>query len=139
MSYEDWFLAHAAKHEKIIAKLLLKGYDKTQIIEYFVYENLSVQEPHFCPLFKDNKRCHHTKELNCFFCGCPYFRFFTQPQDNIYSFCNIKSKYGVLKCYNNEYHQDCSNCKIPHLNDYVLRNYTLNWVDKMKMCKKETI
>jgi len=138
VSYANWLESHAQKHQQIISKLLKKNYTKDQIVNYFRYENISKQEPNFCPLFQQKTKCHDIEELNCYFCGCPHFRFYDIPQDNIHSFCAIKSPDGEQKCYNNVYHQDCSHCIIPHKKQYILQNYTHNWLNKMKLCRKET-
>ena len=133
-----WLESHAKKHQQIIQKLLYKGYSKNEIIQYFEYTNLSQKEPDFCPLFAQKKKCHEMEGLNCYFCGCPHFRFYSYPKDRIYSYCAIKSLDGEQKCYSNSFHQDCSNCIVPHKKEYILQNYTLKWFDKMKVCKKET-
>lgn len=138
LTYFDWMHAHSLKHTQVIEKLFNKGYIKNQIVNYFDYDNLSKKEPNFCPLFKQNKKCHEIEKLNCFFCGCPHFRFYENPKDNKYSFCAINSSYGVQKCYKNQYHQDCSNCYTPHKSKYVLQNYTHNWYELMKACRIET-
>ena len=46
-----------------------------EVIAYFKFENMVKKEPDFCPLYKDNKKCHDMKELNCYLCACPNFRF----------------------------------------------------------------
>ena len=51
----------------------LKLEDKTtdEVIEYFKFENMVKNEPDFCPLYKDNKKCHDMEDLNCYLCACP--------------------------------------------------------------------
>lgn len=53
----------------------LEGNTKQEIIEYFRFENMVKNEPDFCPLYKDNKKCHDMEDLNCYLCACPHFRF----------------------------------------------------------------
>ena len=55
MSYSSWFDAHATKHKKIVDKLVAKGYDTQEIINYFDFDNMVKEEFDFCPLYKDNK------------------------------------------------------------------------------------
>ena len=73
MSYKSWFETHAKKHKKIVDKLAHLSDD--EVIAYFDFDNMVKNEPDFCPLYKDNKKCHDTKELNCYLCACPNFRF----------------------------------------------------------------
>ncbi|MCD6173018.1 MAG: hypothetical protein J7J96_04400, partial [Sulfurimonas sp.] len=75
MSYSSWFDAHATKHKKIVDKLVAKGYNTEQIIEYFDFDSMVKHENDFCPLYKDNKKCHDMESLNCYLCACPNFRF----------------------------------------------------------------
>lgn len=138
MSYQKWLLLHAKKHEKIVDKLRLKGYSKKQIVAYFDYTNFSKNEPEFCPLFEKGQKCHDMDDLNCYFCGCPNFRFYQNQTKKVRSFCKVASKDGGQFSYKNSIHQDCSNCTIPHKQEYVLQNYTHNWIDIMQLCKIET-
>ena len=138
VSYEQWLINHGAKHEKIINLLQAKQYSKKQIVEYFDYENMRLEHPEFCILYAKNQKCHDTKDLNCFFCGCPHFRFFTRPKDNLHSYCSIDSKDGEQICYETGIHQDCTYCTIPHKTSYVLQFYTHKWNEKMSLCKIET-
>jgi hypothetical protein len=75
MSYIKWFDAHAKKHKVIVDKLVNLDYTKEQIIDYFDFDNMVKEEPNFCPLYKDNKKCHDMDKLNCYMCACPNFRF----------------------------------------------------------------
>ncbi len=34
-------------------------------------------------------------------------------------------------------HQDCSSCSVPHHQSYVLKNFSLNWLEMMKKCKNK--
>lgn len=124
MSYELWHEEHAKKHKAIVDKLSHLSDD--EIIEYFDYENLKSKEPEFCPLFKDNKKCHHMENINCYLCACPNFRV-----DKTKSFCAIDSKDGGSIEHNGFIHQDCSKCTVPHKKDYIKRNFSRNWREIM--------
>lgn len=132
MSYTKWFNEHARKHKKIVDKLLSKGYEKRQIIEYFDFENMCLEEEDFCPLYKEHKKCHDLHTLNCYLCACPNFRFKDDGIEKIdekiqYSLCNINSKDGRQGVYGDVIHQDCSNCSIPHHPSYVEKHFDLDW------------
>ncbi|MBU0719924.1 hypothetical protein KJ877_01135 [bacterium] len=140
MSYGLWFDAHAKKHKSIIDKLLACGSSKEQIIEYFVFENMVKNEPDFCPLFAQNKKCHAMQELNCYLCACPNFRFDDEGIKKVddktqYSYCSIDSKEGSLGVYGQAIHQDCSACTVPHAGDYVRKHFDLDWKKIMKNCR----
>lgn len=139
MSYTQWVQEHGAKHKKIITKLLKKNYSKEQIIDYFDFENMREKEPDFCPLYKENKKCHEIEELNCYLCSCPNFRFKDAGIKNIaekrvYSLCSIDSKDGAQGVYGDSIHQDCSKCTIPHHKNYVEQHFSLEWDKIMKEC-----
>ncbi|MCD6173729.1 MAG: hypothetical protein J7J96_08090, partial [Sulfurimonas sp.] len=96
-------------------------------------------ENDFCPLYKDNKKCHDMESLNCYLCACPNFRFNDDGIKKIedktqYSFCNINSKYGKQGVYGDKIHQDCSGCLIPHGKFYVKKQFDLDWKKIMKEC-----
>ncbi len=140
MSYLDWFDAHAIKHKKIVDKLQKLNYSKEEIVEYFNFDNMVKKEIDFCPLYRDNKKCHDMDELNCYMCACPNFRFNDDGLDSynefkILSKCDINNGeeflgHGVI-------HQDCSTCKVPHHKSYALKNFSLNWREMMKNCKEK--
>ena len=73
MSYKSWFQSHGKKHKEIVDRL--SHLSDNELIEYFRYENMVKNEPDFCPLYEDNKRCHNMENLNCYLCACPNFRF----------------------------------------------------------------
>ncbi len=137
MSYGKWMQEHAAKHKRIVKKLLQKGYDKEQIIDYFDFENLVKNESDFCPLYKEKKKCHNVDELNCYLCACPNFRFNDKGIDEIdgktrYSFCSIDSKDGKASIYGEALHQDCSGCIVTHTKAYVRKHFKLDWMEIMQ-------
>jgi Zn-finger protein len=122
MSYLSWIEKHSKKHKTIIDKLTHLSDD--EIIEYFNFDNMVINEPDFCPLYKDNKKCHNIDNLNCYLCGCPNFRL-----DDKKSTCNIDSKYGgkIVSKKTGFIHQDCSKCTVPHNKLYVKKYFNRNW------------
>jgi len=139
MGYKSWFEEHAAKHKKIVDKLLSQNYTKEQIVDYFDFDNMVKNENEFCPLYKDNKKCHDMDALNCYLCACPNFRFNDDGLEQIddktkYSFCDIDSKDGRAGVYGDKIHQDCSKCTVPHHKSYVLKNFNYDWTKIMKRC-----
>ena len=139
MSYTEWFNAHAGKHKNIVEKLLTKEFSQEQIIAYFDFENMKLQEIEFCPLYSQNKKCHEMESLNCYLCACPNFRFndagIKQTDDATqFSLCAINSKDGKQGVYGDKIHQDCSQCSVPHHLSYVTENFNLNWKNIMKKC-----
>ena len=140
MSYSTWFNEHAAKHKKIVDKLLQKGYTQKQMIEYFDFDNMVKHENDFCPLYKEPKKCHDMESLNCYLCACPNFRFDDSGIKEIdkntqYSFCDIESKDGRQGVYGDKIHQDCSKCDVPHHKSYVEKNFDLDWKKIMRKCE----
>jgi len=138
MSYEEWFETHAAKHKKIVDKLVANGFSEDEIINYFEYENMAKEEIDFCPLYKDNKKCHEMEKLNCYLCGCPNFRFDDEGLDEyngmkILSKCDINN--GSKLSHGGFIHQDCSKCTVPHHKAYVKKNFDLDWKKIMSGCK----
>ena len=139
MSYTSWFESHGKKHKEIVDKLLLKGLDQEQIIDYFDFDSMVKNEPDFCPLYAKNKKCHDMQSLNCYLCSCPNFRFDDKGLDKVeqrirYSFCDIDSKDGRVGVYGDKIHQDCSKCGVPHHRAYVQKHFDLDWFKIMKAC-----
>lgn len=138
MSYENWFEQHGAKHKKIVDKLVARGYNKDEIIEYFDFENMVKEENDFCPLYKESKKCHDMEKLNCYLCGCPHFRFNDDGlgeynEFKILSKCDINN--GSTIGSGNAIHQNCSKCTVPHHKAFVKKNFDLSWSKIMKDCK----
>ncbi len=131
MSYLKWFNTHAKKHKQIVDRL--KGRSDAEIIEYFRWENISKTDIDFCPLFKENKKCHDIKELNCYLCACPNFRFDDDAKE-IKSYCSINSKYGAKLFHNGVVHQDCSNCFVPHSESYIKKHFNREWKKMFEKC-----
>jgi len=139
MSYIEWFNTHAHKHKIIIDKLVGLNYSNEQIVEYFDFDNMVKYEIDFCPLYKDNKKCHIMDDLNCYLCACPNFRFDdnglgSYNEFNILSKCDINN--GEEFVASGVIHHDCSSCRVPHYKSYALKNFSLEWREIMKNCKK---
>ena len=125
MSYKSWHTAHAKKHQNILKKLSHLNDD--EIVDYFDFSNMVQKEPDFCPLYKDNKKCHEIENLNCYLCACPNFRVGESK-----SYCVINSKDGESITASDGYiHQDCSKCIVPHTKEYVKRNFSRDWLKIM--------
>jgi len=120
LTYKDWQSLHVKKHEDILKKLDDKSID--EIIDYFMYENMKKNEPDFCLLYKENKKCHDMKKLNCYFCACPEFSLVDDV--HIKSKCVVNSKFASIFEVKGEFHQDCSNCLIPHKSSYIKNKIT---------------
>jgi len=132
MTYLEWFEDQATKHKAIVQKLTSKGYNKTEIIEYFDFDNMVQKEKNFCLLYAENKKCHDIPSLNCYLCACPYFRFNDEGFEKVdektkYSYCSIDSKDGKAGVYGDTIHQDCSKCTVPHHKSYIEKNFDLDW------------
>lgn len=56
MTYEEWFLKQGKLHKTVLKKL--ENLSNDEIIEYFKFENMLKNEPDFCPLYKESKKCH---------------------------------------------------------------------------------
>lgn len=126
MSYQSWHKEHALKHKKLIEKLSYLSDD--EIIKYFRFENMVVNEPDFCPLYKENKKCHDMENLNCYFCACPNFRVGESA-----STCSIQSKDGgSIEAPDGFIHQDCSKCIVPHKEKYIKKNFSRDWLQVME-------
>ncbi|MFT7860784.1 MAG: hypothetical protein ABXS93_07590 [Sulfurimonas sp.] len=139
MGYLSWFEQHAKAHKKIVEKLVAAGKTKEEIIDYFDFENMVKNEPEFCPLYAENRKCHDMDELNCYLCACPNFRFKDEGVKKVedktqYSFCAIDSKDGRQGIYGEKIHQDCSKCTVPHHRSYVEKHFDLDWKKIMQEC-----
>ncbi len=128
MTYLEWIEEHSIKHKKIIEKLA--HLNDGEIIEYFLYENMIKNEPSFCLLYIENKKCHEIKDLNCYLCACPEFRL--QEEKKVKSYCSINSKFSATCKANDEVHQDCSDCLIPHKKQYIKKVFDRDWNKVMK-------
>jgi len=126
LSYQSWIEQHNKKHKTIMNKL--DNLTDTEVIEYFNFENMVINEPEFCPLFKESKKCHDIDELNCYLCACPNFRL-----SETKSTCDINSKDGgSIIAKSGFIHQDCSKCSVPHSLSYVKKHFNRDWSFIMK-------
>jgi hypothetical protein len=135
MSYSSWFYEHGEKHKKIMEKLT--ALSAMEVVTYFRFDNMVKNEPDFCPLYKDNKKCHNIKELNCYLCACPNFRFDDEGFNvregkTLYSACSINSKEGDRHISDDAIHQDCSKCAVPHYESYILKQFSRDWFEIME-------
>ena len=135
MTYNEWFLKQGQLHANVIKKINHKSVD--EIIEYFRFENMVKNEPDFCPLYKENKKCHDYEDLNCYLCACPNFRFkddgFEKIDDKtLFSKCNINSKDGGQYIGEDYIHQNCSGCIVPHKEKYIKKHFSKDWFEIMK-------
>jgi hypothetical protein len=135
MSYISWFQAHGQKHKAIMSKLTHLSDDK--VIAYFRFENMVEKEPDFCPLYKDNKKCHDMEDLNCYLCACPNFRFKDDgfkklEEQTLYSTCSIDSKDGAQFISDDAIHQNCAGCLVPHHEAYIKKFFSRDWFRIMK-------
>ncbi|RLA71323.1 MAG: hypothetical protein DRG09_00505 [Epsilonproteobacteria bacterium] len=135
MSYSEWFYSHGEKHKAIMDKLTRLSVD--EVITYFRFDNMVKNEPDFCPLYKENKKCHDIPELNCYLCACPNFKFrdkgFSMRGDKmLFSVCNINSKEGGEFIGDDAIHQDCSKCHIPHHESYIRKIFDRDWFEIME-------
>lgn len=136
MTYQEWYDNFADRHKAIVDKLLARGMKKAEIIEYFDFENMLKNEPNFCLLYKEKKKCHDIERLNCYLCACPHFRFNDEGFEVIdgnakKSYCSIEAKDGKLGVFGNTIHQDCSGCTIPHHHHFVEKNFKFDWKEIM--------
>jgi len=129
MTYKEWDEAFTVKRNKVLASLQ----DKTveEVTEYFEYSNMALNEPNFCELYKTNTRCHNIEYLNCYNCGCPFFKYDDdarkQPPDYLlptFSICTINAKNSNKFESPAGTHLDCSDCTIPHTKKFTLSQIT---------------
>ena len=135
MTYEEWFIQQGNLHANVMKKLTDKSID--EVIEYFRFDNMVKNEPDFCPLYKDNKKCHDYDDLNCYLCACPNFRFKMEGFEEVegrtlFSKCNINSKDGAQYKGDNYIHQNCSGCIVPHRAKYIKNKFSRDWFEVMK-------
>lgn len=139
MSYLMWFTEHGNKHQIVVEKLQAKGFGKEAIVAYFDFDNMVKSDPDFCGLYADKKKCHDVKQLNCYLCACPLFRFNSKiGAKTAFSYCEVNSKFGHQGVFGDAIHQDCSACTVPHSQKYVLSNYDANWFSIMSNCNEES-
>jgi len=104
---------------EVVRKLLNKGMSEEEILEYFLYPNISKQEPDFCILYGCGEVCHSLPKgkLNCFGCYCPYFEMvvWNDGEKDITGRCAMGSEYmTIFSTATGDHLLDCSNCWFPH-------------------------
>ena len=137
MSYSNWFLAHGKKHADIMAKL--QHLTDDEILSYFKFENMCLQEPDFCPLYAQGKKCHEMEDLNCYLCACPHFRFhddglWEAEGKQCYSTCHISARKGKKSVSAEAIHHDCSDCLLPHQEAFIRTVFQREWFRIMRSC-----
>lgn len=131
MGYLQWYEEFAAKHRAIVDSLPYLS--EEEILAYFDYENMREKHPDFCPLYaQEGVQCHEMDGLNCYFCGCPHFRFCDTGLDEIdgkkrYSLCAIDSRWSAMAESDMAIHQDCSHCPLPHRTGFIRRYFDRDW------------
>ncbi len=134
VGYSSWFANHAKKHKEIVDRL--KDLSDDEVIEYFRFENMVEKEPDFCPLYAEGRKCHDMEILNCYFCGCPYFRFNDsglekKEQKIIKSRCSIEAKNSRFIEHEKIIHLDCSLCRVPHQESFIKKHFSRDWSKAM--------
>ena len=140
MRYKDWFEAHGRKHAAIMQKLT--HLSDEEVVAYFRFENMRINEPDFCPLYAENKKCHEMEDLNCYLCACPNFRFDDEGFEEVEgrclkSYCAVDSKDGDRFLTDDAVHQNCSGCTIPHHEAYIKKHFDRDWFEIMKKVSSE--
>jgi len=110
-----------------------------EVILYFRFENMVKREPDFCPLYREEKKCHETEILNCYLCACPWFHFadrglYAEGNLTCYSTCRIDAQKGKQFKTERAVHQDCSDCLLPHKESFIRRVFRRNWFEMMQQC-----
>ena len=139
MRYEEWFEEHARKHKEIVD--LLEGKSKSEIIDYFEYENMRRLHQDFCPLYAKGIKCHEVDSLNCYQCGCVFFRYCDdgiEEEDGLicFSSCAINAKKGRRLIVGGAIHQDCSMCDIHHRRSVIEKYFEKDWKRMMENSRK---
>ena len=119
MTYAEWQTQQHEKRSKLHRKLLSWGMVPDQVVSYFNFDNMSKYETDYCGLYETKTKCHDIPSLNCYNCGCPYFKVIDNPQpdlqgNKVESICTINSSYSKIFTVNGIIHCDCSGCTIPH-------------------------
>ncbi len=134
MTYYEWMQNHAKKHKALIEKL--EHLSDDELIEYFDFDNMKVQEKDYCPLYERDKKCHDMEKLNCYSCGCPYFRL-NDYESEIISYCEINHKNGGQMKSASGIHQDCTKCTVPHKINFIKANFSRDWNEVMSKVNNE--
>lgn len=135
MDYKSWFLTHGEKHKAIMDKL--STLSDEEVIEYFRFDNMVKNEPAFCLLYQENKKCHNMPKLNCYLCACPSFRFDDDGlkkvgNKTLFSSCDINAKDGSQFISEDAIHHDCTGCLLPHHESYIKKVFKRDWFEVMR-------
>lgn len=138
MTYTKWFTSRSEKHKSILETLYNSS--KEAIIDYFIFENMRDNHNDFCLLYSTNTKCHDMKNLNCYACGCPYFRFddngiYMQDDKTVYSLCT--KSLGEQFISDVAIHHDCSSCEVPHKRKFISDNFDIDWEKMMSGVNEE--
>lgn len=132
MTFKEWEIDHNSKVDTILKKL--GNISHEEVTNYFNYDNMIKAEPNFCELYKTNSKCHDMDDLNCFLCGCPFFKYSDETpiliEDGVevMSICVINSKNAGAYVQDGKQQCDCSGCIIPHKQRFVKKH--LEMIDK---------
>ena len=136
MTYTDWADKHLASRQEIQGELEAHGCSREQVIDYFDFDSMVVNEPDFCPLYKTNTKCHSTGKLNCYLCACPHFKCADEPLETridgtkVFSVCMIASTKANTFNSDGNIHCDCSSCLVPHNTSVALKHYDTSVVHR---------
>lgn len=130
MGYREWHEAFARRHRRVVESL--GELSDEELLDAFDYDRMKEEEPDFCLLYSQGKKCHEMEGLNCYFCGCPHFRFNDEGIDRVgekirYSLCAIDARDGKVFETGDAIHQDCSDCLLPHRRSFILRHFDRDW------------
>ena len=126
MTFADWTHSHVKKVDEILNKLT--DLTDEEVVAYFNFDNMVEKEKDFCPLYETGTKCHDVDNLNCYFCGCPFFKnsddkpMYMKDSIKVMSICTIGAKESSVFVYDGVQQCDCSKCDIPHKNDFVMKN-----------------
>lgn len=121
---KKWFLDFKKRRENIVRSGGLSSPGK--IADYFTYTNMKNKHPDFCPLYKNEQKCHDmsSNELICYFCACPYYDYeYYNEAKKEYGRCLINSRYGKRNRWG---YWDCTNCLLPHRRKFVIHYLSKN-------------
>ena len=139
MNYSRWSRVFSRKHAAILATL--EGLSVEEVVDYFTYDNMRLNHPEFCPLYAQGRRCHELRELNCYLCACPHFRYCDTGIERIgrrirYSYCAVDAPGAAEFWTETAIHQDCSGCLLPHHRGFILGHFDRDWKRIMSRCQE---
>lgn len=130
MTFDRWISTHTKKKNKVLLKLI--GKTDVEIVEYFKWDNMVINEPKYCELYSTKSKCHNVDNLNCLLCGCPFFKVTPEAEQAStgvieMSSCSINSKYKEIFSFTNDAGRvctqcDCTNCTVNHTDGFALNS-----------------